>query len=97
MKQYEYRIIKIEFDEHIQDEEKIISTLNQYGKEGWLVCSMNVDPRVSKSEKYIKVLMARERAKKDKKLALEEPAVSDTDFVESVIKTIENGSSQEIP
>lgn len=92
MKQYEYSIVKIELDDKIPNDEKILSMLNNYGKEGWLVCSMNVEPRIAQNEKTIKVLLAREKAKRSRKAALEE-RIDDTEFVENVIKTIENGSA----
>ncbi|MGE5681155.1 MAG: hypothetical protein ACM34K_09795 [Bacillota bacterium] len=91
MKQYEYRIIRIELDEKIPNDEKILRSLNEYGKEGWLVCSMNVEPRITADEKSIKVLLVREKPKRTKKLALED-AVGDNEFVEEVIKKIGNGS-----
>ncbi len=72
MKKYEYKIITIKLEKEIPNEEKILSTLNNEGKSGWLVCSLNVLPRIEKDEDEIKVLLAKEIAKTNKRKAMKE-------------------------
>lgn len=89
MKQYEYKILTIEFDEKENREDKILGALNSQGKNGWLVCSMNADPELKEKTNSVKVLLAREKSKKQKPQLLED-AAGDEDFVDEVIKKIEN-------
>ena len=58
MRQFEYRIEKIEFkDKKKPRHEQILAVLNELGADGWEVCSMHVDPRLGVVEKEISVLL----------------------------------------
>jgi hypothetical protein len=58
MRQYEYRIEKIEFkDKKKPRHEKILEVLNELGKDGWDVCSLSVDPRTTANEAHVSVLL----------------------------------------
>jgi len=59
MRSFEYRIETIEFKGKEPKHEQLLSVLNKLGKDGWEVCSMNVDPRLGMVEKKISVLLKR--------------------------------------
>ncbi len=58
MRQYEYRIEKIEFkDKKTPRHEHILGVLNELGQEGWDVCSLSVDQRTAANEGHLSVLL----------------------------------------
>ncbi len=58
MRQFEYRIEKIEFkDKKKPRHDQILAALNELGKDGWEVCSLSVDPRVTANETNVSVLL----------------------------------------
>jgi hypothetical protein len=58
MRQYEYRIEKIEFkDKKKPRQEQILGVLNELGQDGWEVCSLSVEPRTAANEGHLSVLL----------------------------------------
>ncbi len=60
MKQYEYRILEIAFSGKTPRDEQILTILNQEGRSGWRMSSLEVEPRLAINEDKIKVLLERE-------------------------------------
>ena len=58
MRQFEYRIEKIEIkDKKKSRHEQIVGALNTLGEDGWEACSLSVDARPAGNEGPVSVLL----------------------------------------
>ncbi len=58
MRQFEYRIEKIEFkDKKKSRHDQMLTVLNELGQDGWEVCSLSVDPRTAGNDASVSVLL----------------------------------------
>ncbi len=58
-KQFEYRLETITFQNGQTREQQILAGLNELGKAGWRVCSLELAPRLTVDEDGLKVLLIR--------------------------------------
>ncbi|RPJ62499.1 MAG: DUF4177 domain-containing protein [Acidobacteria bacterium] len=72
MRQYEYRVEEVAINEGNRDAD-LAESLNAFGRQGWRVVSLEVDPKSIQKGKRIKVLLER-RAGKVSKAAEKENA-----------------------
>lgn len=59
MRQYEYRIENIPLSPLTLPEQQLLAVLNEFGEEGWRVCSIDALPKRQSQPNSLRVLLER--------------------------------------